>query len=366
MEKLRTLKSYVLPGLVFQSVVIAGGYGTGRELAEFFLSYGPTAGLLSMLLVSTVLWSLVCAATFELARRFELYDYRHFIQKLLGKAWILYEICYVVLLLIVLAVIAAAAGSILQESFHLAYSAGVVAMMLAVGTLVFLGSETIERFLSLWSVLLYAVYLTLVAGAFYSFGDDILNGFREAELTPGWAMGGVRYAAYNLGVVPAVLFAVRHCRTRRQAVGAGLLAGPIAMIPGLFFFLAMVGKYPEILDREVPASFLLEALGSPLFQLTFQVVLFGTLIETGTGLIHAVNERVAGFLKDRGRSLTKAWRGIVASVLLLGGVAVAQFGLTGLVARGYGTITWGFLLLFVVPVLTIGVWKATRPEGGPS
>ena len=26
---------YLLPGFVFQSVIIAGGYGTGRELVEF-------------------------------------------------------------------------------------------------------------------------------------------------------------------------------------------------------------------------------------------------------------------------------------------------------------------------------------------
>jgi hypothetical protein len=29
-----SFKKYLLPGLVFQSVVIAGGYGTGRELAD--------------------------------------------------------------------------------------------------------------------------------------------------------------------------------------------------------------------------------------------------------------------------------------------------------------------------------------------
>lgn len=34
---LSTFKRLFLPGLVFQSISIAGGYGTGRELAEFFL-----------------------------------------------------------------------------------------------------------------------------------------------------------------------------------------------------------------------------------------------------------------------------------------------------------------------------------------
>ena len=42
-------KKYLLPGFVFQSVVIAGGYGTGREIVEYFLSYGPLGGLLRML-----------------------------------------------------------------------------------------------------------------------------------------------------------------------------------------------------------------------------------------------------------------------------------------------------------------------------
>ena len=59
MPKASLFKRYFLPGFVFQSVVIAGGYGTGRELAEFFLSYGPLGGLLAMVLISTVIWSAV-------------------------------------------------------------------------------------------------------------------------------------------------------------------------------------------------------------------------------------------------------------------------------------------------------------------
>ena len=49
-------------------MIIAGGYGTGRELVEFFLKFGTVGGLLAMWLVSTVIWSAVCAVTFELAR----------------------------------------------------------------------------------------------------------------------------------------------------------------------------------------------------------------------------------------------------------------------------------------------------------
>jgi len=44
-------QKYFIPGIIFQSVVIAGGYGTGREIVEFFLNYGPLGGFLGMALI---------------------------------------------------------------------------------------------------------------------------------------------------------------------------------------------------------------------------------------------------------------------------------------------------------------------------
>ena len=354
-------RRYLLPGFVFQSVVIAGGYGTGRELVEFFLLHGPRGGLLAMLLVSTVIWSATCAVSFDFARRFSTYDYRTFFQRLLGgRWWVVYEAAYLAFLMLVLAVIAAAAGSILEETFGLSYATGVVGMMAAIGYLVFRGSATIERFFASWSFVLYAVFALFFILCFFSFGDDISNSFATIPAGEGWFLGGVRYAAYNLAIIPGLLFVVRHIGTRREAVSAGLLAGPIAIIPGLLFYLAMAGQYPEILDRAVPANALLELLGMRWFQLAFQLVLFGTLIETGAGMIHAVNERIAPVYARRTTSMPAGLRTGIGLGLLAGGAVIAQFGLIDLIARGYGTMTWIFLAIYVVPVLTVGVWKLVR------
>ena len=59
--------------VMFQSAIIAGAYGSGRELAEFFLPFGPRGGLAGMV-VTTLVFSLVLAASFEFARRFQLFD----------------------------------------------------------------------------------------------------------------------------------------------------------------------------------------------------------------------------------------------------------------------------------------------------
>ena len=54
-----------------QAVLVGGGYATGRELVEFFVSKGPATGLAGLAL--TALWfSAGAMVSFELARR-----YRH-------------------------------------------------------------------------------------------------------------------------------------------------------------------------------------------------------------------------------------------------------------------------------------------------
>ena len=108
------IMKYLIPGFIFQSVVIGGGYGTGAEIAQYFGVNGMLGGLLAMV-VTTVVWSLLCAVTFEFVRNFRTFDYNSMMGKLLGKAGFLYEVCYVILMLIVLGVINATAGSMLNS-----------------------------------------------------------------------------------------------------------------------------------------------------------------------------------------------------------------------------------------------------------
>jgi uncharacterized membrane protein YkvI len=363
MSQLSSLRRVLLPGFVFQSVVIAGGYGSGRELVEFFLMEGPRGGLLAMA-TSTVLWSLVCVVTYELARQGGTYDYRTFLKGLLGHGWLAYEGAYLVLMLFILAVIAAFSGALLEETFGLPYWSGVVGIMVAVGAMALGGSRWIEGIMAGWSFVLYGAFLILFFWCFQRFGGQIAEILGSPGEVGDWGVAGVRYAAYNIALVPALLFSVRHLRTRKETLWAGALTGPIAMVPALLFFLAMVSQYPAILERDVPANFLLELLGSRSFQIAFQVVLFGTLVETGTGLIHGVNERIAHVLKERGRQMPGLLRPVLGIGFLLAGTALAGVGLVGLIADGYGTLTWIFLVVYVVPVLTLGLWRITRPGSG--
>jgi uncharacterized membrane protein YkvI len=156
------------------------------------------------------------------------------------------------------------------------------------------------------------------------------------------------------------LFTIRHLERRKEALTAGALAGPIAILPGFFFYLSMVGFYPEIVSETVPSVVLLEALGSQAFLVIFQVMLLGTLVETGTALIHAFNERLASAFEEKKMRLPVGVRPAVALALLAIAILVAQAGLEELVSKGYGTVTYGFWLIYLLPVLTWGLAKVVR------
>jgi uncharacterized membrane protein YkvI len=353
-------KKYLLPGFVFQSVTIGGGYGTGRELVEYFLNHGPLGGLLGMILVTTVMWSVLLAVTFEFSRTFQSFDYRTFFKKLLGPLWFVFEIIYFILLFLVLAVIGSAAGILLETNFGIPYIVGVILMLAAVGFLTFKGSGVIENFLSIWSILLYLVYITFVVVALLKFGPAIKSNFAAGVIKPGWALGGFKYALYNLGIIPAVLFCLKHIETRKEAVTAGLLGGPITIIPGLLFYIAVVGFYPSVLPEEIPVVFILGKMGIPALLIIFQVVLFGTLVETGTGFIHSVNERIQSTLKAKGKTLYQWQRPLIAVVVLLIAFGLSTFGLIDLIAKGYGSVSWGFFVVMVIPLITIGIYKIIK------
>jgi uncharacterized membrane protein YkvI len=352
-------RRYLLPGFVFESAVIAGGYATGRELVEFFLPAGPWGGLLGMA-VSMLVWSAVLMVSFELARVAKAYDYRSFFLLLLGRGWFLFEIAYLLLVVIIMAVMGAAAGEIAHSLFGWPRLAGSLGMILATGALLFYSNAFIEKFLTLSVGYLYLVYVALVAWSLYAFGDRIEASFATAAPAHGWLKAGITYAGYNVATIPAVLFCIRHLATRREALVAGALAGPLGMLPAVLFYIAMMGFHDEMGAQALPSAFLLAQLHAPWFEWAFQFAVLLTLVDTGVAVLHAINERVAKAYEERRREMPRLVRPLLAIVIMVLSVyAASAIGLIDLIAKGYGALTWAFIALLVVPVLTVGVWRLT-------
>ena len=355
-------QKYLLPGFVFQGVLIAGGYGTGRELVEYFMKFGVIGGILGMFAVTAFIWGLILAVTFELARKFGTYDYRSLLLRVEGRLWMAFEVLYLILMVLVLAVVGSAAGVLLRDNFRIPYVAGVILMLAAIGFLTFKGGRLLERFLSFWSILIYVVYGLFLAVSIWKFGPQMRSALAQGAILPGWALGGFKYAMYNMGVIPTVLFCLGRIETRREAAIAGFLASLIGILPGFLFYLAVLGFYPVVLSEETPAFYVLRQTGSTWLLAAFLIVLFGTLIQTGTGFIHAFNQRVQSALEARGKKFPAWQRPVIALGLLLLSLGISTFGLIALVAKGYGSISWGIFLFYFVPMMTVGLARILRRE----
>jgi uncharacterized membrane protein YkvI len=137
----------------------------------------------------------------------------------------------------------------------------------------------------------------------------------------------------------------------------------IGIIPAFLFYTALLSHHEVVLNESIPANFILGKLDSTTFQFVFQIVLLGTFIETGVGFIHGFNERIAGVYLEKGKEMPHWLRLVIALILFIVAIYIANtVGLVGLIAEGYGTITWGFWIIFVVPVLTYGLWRIVKTQ----
>jgi uncharacterized membrane protein YkvI len=353
----------VLPAFAFKAVVIGGGYATGRELAEYFLPSGPRGGLFGMSLAA-IIWSVVCALTFMLAQTTRSLDYRSFFHVMLGRFGFVFEAAYFAFVLVALSVFGAASGAIAAATLGVAPLIGTLALVACIATVTTFGSTSVESLFKYVSILLYATYALFMVLCALRFGGRMPGAF-AAPAGDGWAAGGLAYAGYNIVAAVVILPVTRHFATRRQAAIAGALCGPLAMLPALLFFVCMAAWYPAIQSAALPSDYLLQRLDLPAFRLLFQLMVFAALLESGAGMVHAVNERVAvSYRAQRGVALPRRLRLAASLTLLFAATEIAgRFGLVALIASGYRALAWAFLCTYCLPLFTVGVWRLCRGTG---
>lgn len=359
---------WLLPGLAFKAAVIGGGYATGREIAEFFLPAGPWGGLAGLTL-ATLIWSGMCVLTFLFARASGARDYRSFFQALLGRGWVAFELAYAFFVIIVLAVFGAAAGEIGHAVFGAPRWGGMLALLIGVTAFAAFGNKVVEQLFAWVSILLYGVYGLFLVLALTTFGPDIAAAFSvPVQVGADALVGGTTYAGYNIIGAVIILPVTRHLLSDRDAVTAGLIAGPLAMVPAFVFFVCMCAYAPEVLGAALPSDVLLAKLNLPVFHLLFQLMVFAALLESGTGAVNAINERIAGVFQARmGRPFGVRARGACTLALLVFCMVLAErVGLVGLIASGYRLLAYALIALYVIPLATLGLVRlARRPAFQP-
>jgi uncharacterized membrane protein YkvI len=361
----RWLSVYVAPIGVYQSVAIAGGYGTGREVMEYFSKYGTYSGFYGLLL-SAIALGILTAFTFEFARVVRAYDYRTFFKALVGPFWVGFELVFVYLFPVVLAVVASAAGTMLAS--RIGVPAGICQPLIlgAVVALAFFGVQLVERVLVFVTVILFAVFAIYFVAVYAQNGSAITAELHRAPAAPGisWIWPAIQFASYSSVVAPLILYAVRGITTRKEALLSGFLCGVFFMLPGALMHLSFLGADTRIVHENMPMYWVIGRLHVPGLMLCYAIALIATCIATGVGFVQALNDRLDYWYRERTGKILPRWsHGAVAAAGLLVSAFLSQFGIISLIAQGYSGASWGCLLVFVIPTLYVGFSRLLRPAG---
>lgn len=361
---MRNLQRLLIPGAVLQSVMIGGGYGTGREVVEYFTRFGAGPGLLGLALAGVGI-AVVFALSLELARRAGAYDYRTFFKALLGRFWVSYEVLLLLLVMLVLGVISAASQGMLLRLFPaLDPTISTVLFVFATVGLILFGRTWVTRILTFWSFVLYAAFAALVGMVWLRFGEGLGTAFSAPGNGEGWALSALRYVGYNVTAVPVVLFAARALRSQRDTAVAGALGGVLAILPAVALHLCFLALGPSVYDGvALPLFSVLDVLAAPVLTLCLSVVLLGTFLETALGDLQGLLERMDRWREERHGAPFSPWgHGAMALLLLAMAAVLGRLGVVALIGEGYGTLAWGFILVYILPVLVWGLRRWRLPE----
>ncbi|CAH2213346.1 YkvI family membrane protein [Tepidibacter aestuarii] len=362
---------YILPGIVLQSVLIGGGYATGREIVAFGAKFGALGWLGGIgIFIGFTIMSIL---TFEIARIYKVYDYKSVVKQFAGKFALLYDIIYILLSILIIAVMASATGEIVQQTLGLSYWIGVTGVVIIVGILNFYGSWLIERFETYGTIALYIGYIIfsiLVISKTWGNAQQVFaNGdtsYIKGSIGVGtvlWA--GIIYVGYNLAVYPAALFTLKRQSTRKETIIAGILSGFFMTIPWFLTYFSIMGFYPSkvVLEASVPWLQMLNGLGGTWVIVLFGIVIGWTLIETSTGMIHAFVERVNTGLKEIGKNpLTDKQNALLTITVLIIAMGLSKIGIIDLIAKGYTMMAYGMIAVYAIPLVTIGLYKIVKSK----
>jgi uncharacterized membrane protein YkvI len=366
----------LLPAIIFQSVVMGGAFATGREIVEYLAEFGAL-GIVSIIvhIVSLTVFGIII---YELSRTFNAYDYKSLVKNLIGKFWPIFEILYIILATLFISSFLSAGGIIINQFTGIPSFVASAFFVVAIGGILYFGRETIERFATVGTMLVYLVFIVMAVIILTQRWDQAVNvittgntAYAEDASIVSVVSSPLIFTGYSLIVFMPVLFEIDRLETRSEAVLSAILSGVLTAIPILLTYVSLMGFYPNenVMGASIPWLAMISEVGGPILIASYVIVLIITFVETGVGYVHSIVDRIdediesvdyALFAETNGLSAEQ--RGLVAAIIIFSALLLSTFGIIAIVSRGYSIMAYMFIVVFGIPLLTIGLLRIFRPS----
>ncbi|MCK4760743.1 MAG: hypothetical protein KAW12_00990, partial [Candidatus Aminicenantes bacterium] len=349
------------------------GFATGRQEVEYFVQFGWHAvwiGLFSMSILGFAIYN-----GLEFARLHKTYDYRSFFKKLyappqklqsvpyLGLVLpTLWELLYLYAAILATGGVIAGASKLLNETLDIPYVIGVILIggLLLVFTIFGAG---LVRGASVFMAAFIILALIIVTGLGIKLGAANL-GKVVAERTTRAGFPKILYMALLYGAFQSVLLApiVSVSESLKSRKDTFLAAFSGFLVNGAMLVLVcimLLSFFPVVIHKVLAVRYVTAQLGYNWLNVLYSLILFFAFISTGVGLIFGVVKRFeTTWTKDSGffKGMRRKRIAICLTCLLVSG-GISLFGLTAIVAKGYGSLGLFSIFLTIIPLLFIAPFK---------
>lgn len=60
--------------------------------------------------------------------------------------------------------------------------------------------------------------------------------------------------------------------------------------------------------------------------------------------------------------MNRKYQAIVTVLILVAAYVMSKFGIIALIEKGYTALSYGFMLLYMLPIITVGVYKILKKD----
>lgn len=321
---------------IIVGTTIGAGYASGREIWEFFGSYGSRSSY--FILVSMLLFALSCYVIMELSYKLRANHYVYVLEELTGKFIAhVYDLLIFFYLISTTVVMLAGSGATL-EYWSIPYWLGVILTAVFV-LIIFL--RDVEAFINLNSLLIPMLIIILLLVCTLFLWQT--NGQPEISVAGQFILpSALAFTALNIMPLIAVLSALGSRMSRLEIKVASISSALILCVISVLFNQSLLKVGHDVLLHEIPLFAILRYF-PPYFMvlvsLMLLVAIYTTAISNMFGLVTRLNERI---------SLAPP---MIVLMLMLFMVPLTKFGFANLIKILYPL--YGVLNLFILATILL-------------
>lgn len=358
-------KSKVTYATIFSIVAVwfgahaGGGFASGSQTMVFYGNYGWTAIFLPIL--SMVIVALVYREGIIMANHHRVSDYnslRHLMYAPYDKVLApVYEVCNLGAGMLAVSASIAGGAAVMKAAFNLNY----FICVLILGTIVLLLSTYGAALVSKVStVMVICIVVAVVLICFFGIPAratklaDIVARKETCGYTFGTALWrAIRYSGFQCFAFLGFLGVCNDLKTDKncnKAIAMGFILNCAMLLGTSILLLAWSG---EVKGETLPMLAVCSALDKPWLIVAYQIALFCAFISTAVAVAFGTVKRFSKF-HTKFNMKPIVWNAITSILVIVISMGASLFGLTRIVAVGYGYLGAIAIFLIILPDLIVG------------